>query len=55
MNLGCPSITWTDEFHEGQHKVTIDPATCIGCAVCALLCPTEAIVPLPDVSAGRSQ
>jgi indolepyruvate ferredoxin oxidoreductase alpha subunit len=55
MNLGCPSITWTDEIHEGQHKVTIDPATCIGCAVCALWCPTEAIVPLPDVSAGRSQ
>lgn len=47
MNLGCPSITWTEEFHEGQHKVTIDTATCIGCAVCALLCPTEAIVPLP--------
>ncbi|MFI5091243.1 MAG: thiamine pyrophosphate-dependent enzyme, partial [Terriglobales bacterium] len=55
MNLGCPSITWTDEIHEGQHKVTIDPATCIGCAVCALWCPTEAIVPMPDVSARRSQ
>lgn len=48
MNIGCPSITWTEEFHEGQHKVTIDTATCIGCAVCALLCPTEAIVPLPE-------
>jgi indolepyruvate ferredoxin oxidoreductase alpha subunit len=46
MNLGCPSITWTDEFHEGQHKVTIDPSSCIGCVVCALLCPTEAIVPM---------
>lgn len=51
MNVGCPSITWTDEFHEGQHKVTIDTATCIGCAVCALLCPTEAIVPLPGDTA----
>ncbi|MGA7849635.1 MAG: indolepyruvate ferredoxin oxidoreductase subunit alpha [Terriglobales bacterium] len=55
MNLGCPSITWTDDLHEGQHKVRIDPATCIGCAVCALLCPTEAIVPLPEVSAPRLQ
>jgi len=45
MNLGCPSITWTDELCEGQHKVTIDRVTCTGCAVCALLCPTEAIVP----------
>jgi indolepyruvate ferredoxin oxidoreductase, alpha subunit len=46
MNLGCPAITWTDEFHEGQHKVTIDPATCMGCAVCALLCPAGAIAPM---------
>ncbi len=46
MNLGCPAIIWTEEMHEGQHKVTIDPITCMGCAVCALLCPTEAIIPL---------
>jgi indolepyruvate ferredoxin oxidoreductase alpha subunit len=46
MNLGCPAITWSDEFYEGQHKVTIDRATCIGCVVCALLCPTEAIIPM---------
>ncbi len=55
MNVGCPSITWTEEFHEGQHKVTIDTGTCIGCAVCALLCPTEAIVPLPGDPARRPQ
>ncbi len=55
MNIGCPSITWTEEFYEGQHKVTIDTATCIGCAVCALLCPTEAIVPLPEDPARRLQ
>jgi indolepyruvate ferredoxin oxidoreductase, alpha subunit len=46
MNIGCPAITWTGEMHDGQHKVTIDPITCIGCAVCALLCPTEAIIPM---------
>jgi indolepyruvate ferredoxin oxidoreductase alpha subunit len=54
MNLGCPSITWTNEFHEGQHKVTIDAATCTGCAVCELLCPTEAIVPMADDPLRRS-
>lgn len=47
MNLGCPAITWTEEMCDGQHKVNIDPITCMGCAVCALLCPTEAIVALP--------
>jgi indolepyruvate ferredoxin oxidoreductase alpha subunit len=54
MNLGCPSITWTEELCEGQHKVTIDTATCTGCAVCALLCPTEAIVPTAEDPLRRS-
>ena len=35
MNLGCPSITWADELYEDHHKVKIDPATCIGCTICA--------------------
>jgi indolepyruvate ferredoxin oxidoreductase alpha subunit len=46
MNLGCPAIIWTEEMHEGQHKVKIDAISCMGCAVCALLCPTNAILPL---------
>jgi indolepyruvate ferredoxin oxidoreductase alpha subunit len=53
MNIGCPAITWTDDMHEGQHKVTIDPITCIGCAVCALLCPAEAIIPMAADPAQR--
>ncbi len=43
MNLGCPSLTWSDGWHEDRHKVKIDAATCIGCTLCAQLCPTDAI------------
>jgi indolepyruvate ferredoxin oxidoreductase alpha subunit len=46
MNLGCPSITWTDQMHEGHHKVTIEASTCIGCTLCAQLCPTDCIQPV---------
>ncbi len=48
MTLGCPSIVWTDETHEGRRKVVIDPVTCTGCTVCVQLCPPLAIVPVPD-------
>lgn len=43
MNLGCPSILWSDEWHEGRHKVKIDVSTCIGCSLCAQICPTDCI------------
>ncbi|MCC2110460.1 MAG: 4Fe-4S binding protein, partial [Hyphomicrobiales bacterium] len=46
MNLGCPSITWTDQFYEGHRKVKIDTATCIGCTLCAQLCPSDCIQPV---------
>ncbi len=46
MNLGCPSITWTEDMFEGHHKVQIDPATCIGCTLCAQVCPTDCIQPV---------
>lgn len=48
MALGCPSIVWTDETHEGRRKVVIDPVTCTGCTVCVQLCPPLAIVPVTD-------
>jgi indolepyruvate ferredoxin oxidoreductase alpha subunit len=48
MTLGCPSIVWSDETHEGRRKVVIDPVTCTGCTVCVQLCPPLAIVPVPD-------
>jgi indolepyruvate ferredoxin oxidoreductase alpha subunit len=47
MTLGCPSIVWTDETHEGRRKVAIDAVTCTGCTVCVQLCPPLAIVPVP--------
>ncbi len=43
MNLGCPSLVWTDEMIDGHHKVTIDTSTCMGCSLCAQVCPSDAI------------
>ncbi len=53
MNLGCPSITWSEGWHEGRRKVQIDGSTCTGCTVCAQVCPTEAMVPVPGWSRKR--
>lgn len=46
MNLGCPSITWSGELFEGRHKVKIDATTCIGCTLCAQVCPSDCIQPV---------
>ncbi|MBI5618316.1 MAG: indolepyruvate ferredoxin oxidoreductase subunit alpha [Gammaproteobacteria bacterium] len=46
MNLGCPSITWSDETYEGRNKVKIDPTTCIGCTLCAQVCLSDCIQPV---------
>jgi len=48
MNLGCPSIVWDSRRYEGRHLVEIDATTCTGCAVCAQLCPAEAMMPVAD-------
>jgi indolepyruvate ferredoxin oxidoreductase alpha subunit len=53
MNLGCPSITWTEEWHDGRRKVAIDAVTCTGCTVCGQVCPTEAMLPVPEWSGRR--
>jgi indolepyruvate ferredoxin oxidoreductase, alpha subunit len=45
MNLGCPALVWTDEMFEGHHKVDIDGELCMGCSICAQICPTDAIKP----------
>ena len=37
--IGCPAF-----FLEGK-RVRIDPNTCVGCAVCAQICPENAIIP----------
>lgn len=46
MNLGCPSLTWSDEWHDGHHKVQIIESTCIGCTICAQVCPSNCIQPV---------
>ncbi len=43
MNLGCPAISWTDDFFEGRRKVTIEAAACTGCTLCAQVCAPHAI------------
>ena len=48
MNLGCPSLGWSDEMLDGYHKVTIDETTCIGCSLCAQICPSDCIQPVSN-------
>jgi indolepyruvate ferredoxin oxidoreductase alpha subunit len=40
VKLGCPAITFSEEEGAG-----IDPILCVGCDICAQLCPCGAIVP----------
>ena len=48
MNLGCPALIWSDEIHDGRHKVAIDASSCIGCSLCAQVCPTDCIRVAPQ-------
>ncbi len=43
MNLGCPALTWSEGWFEGRHKVEIDTEACMGCTLCAQICPTDSI------------
>ncbi len=43
MNLGCPALTWSEGWHEGRHKVEINAESCMGCSICAQICPTDSI------------
>jgi indolepyruvate ferredoxin oxidoreductase alpha subunit len=45
FHLGCPAIIRSDEVHTktGRPKAEIDPVLCVGCDMCAQVCPTEAI------------
>jgi indolepyruvate ferredoxin oxidoreductase alpha subunit len=45
FRLGCPAIVRSDKVNArtGRHKAEIDPVLCVGCDMCAQVCPTEAI------------
>ena len=50
FRLGCPAIIQADQVHAktGKHKAEIDPVLCVGCDMCAQVCPTQAIHPAED-------
>jgi indolepyruvate ferredoxin oxidoreductase alpha subunit len=41
-NLACPA------FYVWNKRIKIDPNLCTGCAVCAQICPENAILPLKE-------
>ena len=43
-DLACPAFIIENE------RVKIDPAMCMGCSVCAQICPENAIVPLKEIT-----
>ncbi len=45
IQSGCPSVVLSDLVHSktGKRKARIEPVTCIGCGVCAQICPVQAI------------
>lgn len=45
MNLGCPALGWSEEMFDGHHKVRINEGLCIGCTLCAQICPSDCIRP----------
>jgi indolepyruvate ferredoxin oxidoreductase alpha subunit len=48
FKLGCPAIKHSKEVHArtGRAKAVIDPVLCVGCDMCAQVCPVEAIHPV---------
>jgi indolepyruvate ferredoxin oxidoreductase alpha subunit len=52
FRLGCPGIVRSQELHArtGKPKAEIDPVLCVGCDMCAQICPPGAI----HVLAGES-
>ncbi len=45
FRLGCPAIIRSEELDakSARHKAEIDPVLCVGCDMCAQICPRQAI------------
>jgi indolepyruvate ferredoxin oxidoreductase alpha subunit len=56
FRLGCPAIVRSEEVNPktGKPKAEIDPVLCVGCDMCAQVCPSEAIHPAEPVVRLRS-
>jgi len=50
MNLGCPAMSWSDEKFDGHFKIKINGMSCIGCTLCAQICPSDCIQPVIQAS-----
>jgi indolepyruvate ferredoxin oxidoreductase alpha subunit len=49
QDFACPA------FYLDESRVRIDPDVCVGCTVCAQICPEKAIIPIqPDRQASKS-
>jgi indolepyruvate ferredoxin oxidoreductase alpha subunit len=46
MNLGCPALSWSGkQTPDGMNQIKIEPDLCIGCSLCAQVCPSDCIQP----------
>jgi ferredoxin len=49
----CVSVCPADCFHEGPNFLVIDPAECMNCTLCIVVCPVDAIYMMHDVPADQ--
>jgi ferredoxin len=51
----CVEVCPQDAFREGVNFLVIDPSACSNCALCAEMCPVDAIFPDYDLPTGQEQ
>jgi ferredoxin len=52
MDRSCMEECPVDAIYQGERMAYINPAECIGCGSCALVCPTKAIKPVAKLPEG---